>query len=459
MIPDHIKVYTLQHQNPQTVLPNPCSKPVTGGLVALPDMDMPFHESDNVSRSLDLEFNNRSNFDFDPHSVPDGSGYKDPTPAGHILNDLIGDGPVVAPEQSAQVSLSEDVASSTEAPLQSHETAAVVQQNKPRNEGYIMRLSRSCSPHLSNVNWEDYLDFPPDICSPAGALAATLDLFRHSPVQSSIVHGWKPPSPEPFISNNSVRATSEHGITFEGMSLGAVTKPLMLVEDTFFRSLSEVSDDRSSGFREDNFEWVFDEFSNLLAASHEASASAIRKRPLRSKTNEASWTPLSSNCSTRAISTPEAASSSGSDTQELLSVQKLSKMFRIISTGLLSIKLTTGASHGSSKITTAAFTFIPAYEICKEGVSVTLGRTSVTVRNPSIARSIISFNVVPGEAPIFDAIIYNDIGKVQELFSSKQASPHDRNSEGTTLLGVSPNLLEKYLSLLTSCCISSQVPL
>ena len=115
--------------------------------------------------------------------------------------------------------------------------------------------------------------------------------------------------------------------------------------------------------------------------------------------------------------------------------------------GSLSIKLVTSALHGSSKITTAAFTFTPAYEICKQGVSVTLVRTSEAVKNPSIARNIASFNVVPWEAPIFTAVDCNDIGKVQELFSSKQASPHDRAPNGTTLLSVSSMLLQTYLCL------------
>ena len=218
---------------------------------------MPFHESDNPSRVLDLEFNNRRDFDFDSHFVPEGSSYKDPTPASHILNEFIGgDAPAVPSQQSAQANFLRDVVSST--------------------------------PHLSNVDWKDYLDFPPNTCSSVGAPAVTFDLLHHSPGQSSILHGWKTPSPELFISNDSVRVTSGPVTTFEGISLEAITKPMMLVDDTFLMSLSELSDDQSSGISEDVVEWVASEFRYLLAASHKASASALRKRSLKLKTNEAS---------------------------------------------------------------------------------------------------------------------------------------------------------------------------
>ena len=418
-----------------------------GGPFALPDIDTPFHESNNTSGFLDLEFNNRIGFDFDPHFVLQGPGYKDPTPAGHILNDSKGgDAQALAPEQAAQASFSGDVVSSTEAPFESNETTAIPQQNKPRNEHYITQLSRACSPNLSTGDWADYLDFPPSTPSSVEAPAGTFGSFHHSPGQSSILHGWKTPSPELSISRDSVRATSEPGISFEGMSLEAVAQPLILLKDTFFMSLSKISDNRSSGISEDVIKWVASEFRNLLVASHEASASAIRKRSPRSKTKEASWTPLSDNRSSRVINTREAASYSGEITQELRSRPTAGKVFYIQteSMGSLSIKVVTGASHGSSKITTAAFTLTPAYGICQHGVSVTLVQTSYTGRSPSIARNIISFNVVPWRSPIHTAVLQNDVGKVQELLSSKQASPHDRLPDGTTLLWVSKKLLQNY---------------
>ena len=253
-----------------------------------------------------------------------------------------------------------------------------------------------------------------------GVPAATLDLLVHSRGQSSILDDWRTSSPEPFISQDLFQAPSVPEKPFEGMLLEAVTKPLILMDDIFLTSLSEISYDGSSGISEDTIKWVTSEFNDLLTASHEASASAIRKRSLKSKTNESSWTPSSHNRSSQVMKTQEAASSLRESTQELRSRPTSSKNFYIQSEsmGSLLIKVMTRASRGSSRITTAAITFTPAYEVCKQGVSVTLVRASDAVRSQCITRNITSFNVVPDDAPIFDAVECNDIGKVRELFSS-----------------------------------------
>ena len=412
---------------------------------------MPFHGSDNASEFLGFEFNDQSGFDFDSHFLPELSGQNDLAPAGDTFNDfIVGEAPALAPEKSGQTSFPGDVLLSTEAPFGSDKMTAITLQNKLPDKHYTPQLSRACSPHGSSVDWEDYLNFSPDTYSSAGALSETFGFPHQSPRPSHIPPGGTFPPPEPFIRDDSIQATSGLEKMCEGMNLEAVTKPLMLVDDIFFTGFSNISDYQSSGISEDIIEWVASEFRNLLAASHEASASFTRKLSLKSKMNEARWTPLSYNNFPRVMEMQEAASSLRKNTQELRSLKILSKAFHIQTThmGILSIELLAYPSQGSSRITTAAFTFTPAYAICKKGVEVQLLRTSDTVGSPTIARNIISFNVIPRDAPIFEAVICNDIGTVQELFSSRQASPHDRLPNGDTLLVVSQTLLQSYLCLL-----------
>jgi hypothetical protein len=149
------------------------------------------------------------------------------------------------------------------------------------------------------------------------------------------------------------------------------------------------------------------------------------------------------------MKTQVAATSSGENTEELCSLQLSSKAssVQIMPVGLLSIELVACASQGSSKVTTAAFTFTPASAICKKGITATLVRTSRSVRSPSIARDIVSFNAVPWKCPIVVAVENKDLEEVQKLFSTKHASRNDRLPNGTSLLAVSQNFLRSYLYL------------
>ena len=257
---------------------------------------MPFRESDNVSGILDLELNNRNDFDFDARLCSEGSGHNNPIPTDYALNEFtLGDPPTLAPEQSDQTSCWGDVVLSTEAPLGNNEMTAIPQQNQFRDHHCNTQLSRARSPQRSNIDWEDYVNLSPSTRSSVGALAATPNILYCPPRQSSIFQSWDSLSREPFLSDDSIRATSGPDETFEGTDLEAVTKPLKLMEDVFFASLSKISENQSSGIIEDVTESLASEFRNLLPASHETSASVTRKRSGKSETNEASWTPLSHN--------------------------------------------------------------------------------------------------------------------------------------------------------------------
>ncbi|KAL9103886.1 MAG: hypothetical protein Q9163_001123 [Psora crenata] len=160
--------------------------------------------------------------------------------------------------------------------------------------------------------------------------------------------------------------------------------PLMLMEDFFFKILSQ-----SSGVvSKDIIDWVASEFSNLLAASHEASASSARKRSLKSKANEASWTPLSHKRFSGMMKTEEQGPFLDRVSREFYSLVSPNHYSTALAipAGYLSIDLDAFVWQGSSKVTIAIFTFLPEYEICKKGISATLVRTSDTARSPSIAR-------------------------------------------------------------------------
>lgn len=192
IIPTHIKIYTSPHNSPQSALIG--SSKQTTGLFALPDVDMPFRESDTVGGITDLEFNNRNDSDFDPRFLPKGSGHNNRKTPNHTVNHFIlGDAPVLAPEQSDQTSFWGDVVLRSEAPLGSNEMTAIPQQNEFRDHHYTTQLFRASSLHLSNTDWEDYLNFSPNMRSSAGKLAATPNVPHCLPSQSTIGHGLNQP--------------------------------------------------------------------------------------------------------------------------------------------------------------------------------------------------------------------------------------------------------------------------
>ncbi|ERF71275.1 hypothetical protein EPUS_05327 [Endocarpon pusillum Z07020] len=358
MTPTHIKIYTSQHQKPQSVLSKSSSEHATGDSFALPDIDVPLHEPDCASGDLDFEFNDVIDFGFDLRFISEGFSHNDSTPTDYNLNDfIVRDAPTLTPKQLDQRSLSGDL------------------------------------------------------------------------------YNWKSLLAEPFISEDSAQAISRPESAFEDIGSENLTKPLVLIEESFFAELSKMSNNQSSGISEDITEWVASEFRNSLAASYEASALGTRKR-LKSKTDEPSWTPLTQNRFLGAIMTQKATSFSTNIAQKLRSLQISSKTCSLqdIPVGRLLIKLMVFASQGTSTTTTASFTFTPNDAICKKGVSATLLRAFDSLGSPTIARSITSFNIIPRNHPIVTALEHNDIRKVQELFSSKQASPNDRIPNGTSLL-------------------------
>ena len=396
---------------------------------------MLFSESNNTSGMLNVELNNRNDFEFDPRSIFEGLDYNDLTFDSDPSNVFrLEDGLPFPLEPLDPVNFSGDIAPNTEACFGFNEMTTFSPQINSQDYPYVTNLSRLSSPHLSDTNWEGFLSFSPK------SHAATPDVLHRSSPQSSISHG-RIALPEPFVIDDWVRATSRPEKAFEAMDLEALTKPLMLMGDIFFTSLYQILNNQPSAINEENIEWVANEFRNILAASHEASASTIRKRLLKSKTNEASWTP--SNRFSHAMGTRDVTSPLGKNAQELRALQILNKaLVKETSVGCLSIKLVVHALQGSPLATTAAFTFTPAFEICKRGISATLVRAFDTVRGSNIARNITSFNVIPRNHPVVDAIKKNNIKKVEELFSSKQISPNDRLPNGTSLLSVSQNLFQ-----------------
>ena len=399
------------------------------------DTDMQPYESNDASGMLNVELSNGTDFEFDPRFMSERSGHNDST----VNNDQsVEDGLPFPLEPLDPVIFSGGIAPSTEACFGFNEMTTILPQNNSQNYSHITFLSRSYSPHLSDTNLEDFLIFSSHTHSPVAALAATPDVLRHSSRQCSILHGRITPLPEPCMIDDSVRATPRPENTFEAMDLEALTKPFMLMGDIFFNSVYQILNNQPSVTNEDNIGWVTNEFRSILAASHEASASAIRKQLQKSKANEASRTPLRR--FSQVMKTRDASLSSknvqGLRTRQILSTS----LVRETSVGYLSIKLY--ASQGSPLATTATFTFTPASEICERGISATLVRAFDSTQGTCIPPKITSFNIIPVDHPVRRAIFENNIKRVQELFSSRQASPHDRFPDGTSLLSVRQKTLQ-----------------
>lgn len=402
-----------------------------GDLFPLPDSVELFRESGNMGGMLGLSLSDGSDIYFDCSVPSEGSA--------HTSNNfLVGEAQTLSTEQSDQTNIWGNVILSNEEPLGRAETTSILHQTEPQDHGFTTQLSRAGSAQMPNTDWENYLDFSPSMRSSPGALAATFNILDQSARQVSIIDGRTHPSPEIFATDNPIRSNGAPDGTFKVIDLETVAKPLMLVEEVFLASLSELSASPCSDISGDITEWVASEFRNLLATSYEASALAIRNSIQMSMTNEASWTPLS-NKFLRPTKSQVSASSANESTGELHSRQPSNKasLLRRIPVGCLSIKLTVYGLQESSKVAIAAFTFTPALTISKKGFSAALLKTSSSVRSPKIARGIISFNVVPYKCPIVTAIKENNLKEIQQLFSSKQASPHDRLPNGTSLLSVS----------------------
>lgn len=214
--------------------------------------------------------------------------------------------------------------------------------------------------------------------------------------------------------------------------------PLLLMEEAFFSSLSKISTSKWFIKHQDFTEWVASEFRSLLAASLEASALAIRRQSIQTRPNELSSGFFSLYESSQIAATQLGASSSGKSTQELQSMLSSRDVALCQKTpvGLLLIRAKASEVQNSSNFITS-FTFAPAYEICRKGISVKLLQTFENIRCGRIIRNPILFNVIPKDHPVFRALRQHDVVKVQSLLSSKEVSPNDRCPDGSSLLTVS----------------------
>ena len=223
----------------------------------------------------------------------------------------------------------------------------------------------------------------------------------------------------------------------DGVEAANVMMPLMLMSTYMPSMFSKLAEQQSLGIAREDIETIHKEFNLLLAASHEASASALKGDLLP--------TTCTSSRSTMKRRIPEEdvlSRNSGKKRRlEKFRYNSSAKTQRqlwsqCLATGELSIVVEAQQKEGnkSSSVVISAF-FVPRPEICSTGLLAMFKRIVTRASTPKLSRYMRSFNVMLGNIePAQVACMSNDVETLQAMLAAREITPWDRNEHGWTLL-------------------------
>ena len=243
-----------------------------------------------------------------------------------------------------------------------------------------------------------------------------------------------------IVSNTSNNELEADYCRIEAVDVATVMMPLMLMSSHMPLMLNKLADQQSLGLGREEIEMFHKEFNQLLAASHEASAKALRGGLL----------PITSTCSRSTLKRRnqyENLMLSSSKKKRRLrnfrhnsSIKTQRKVWSQSSTtGELSIVVEAQEKVRcrSPSVVFTAF-FVPRPDICSTGLLAILKRVVTKASAPKISRFMRSFNLMHGNiVPAQVACMGNDVEALQAMLSAREITPWDRNEHGWTLLLVS----------------------
>ena len=178
---------------------------------------------------------------------------------------------------------------------------------------------------------------------------------------------------------------------YSEIDLLTLNKPLMIMQDMFYASLSSFSNSGSSGIHEDIIRWLTKEFNNLLAVSHQASASFIRARLPDRTPHEVAAKPVDQHqkAGTMHVKKQIVMCMRGSKSTGINERSKYIMVATCTATGFSWIHILV---KGRNCIF-ASFGCMPALPICQEGISATFMQSFGPAQSFSIQRRITPFSV------------------------------------------------------------------
>jgi len=236
----------------------------------------------------------------------------------------------------------------------------------------------------------------------------------------------------------NIRGEDRQTQAINGVNVETLTIPLMLMKSKFYALITPLFGNGSEhGYKEDA-QFLLQEFNALLAASHEVSA-----RSLRDKQRKPHNSPIRGcNSSETGIDSQHLGGQNSAGQVTAAARLPLVRRQRFCGCSCTPGKLIVSiekrqASEGSGgAIVRAGFEFTPQYALSRKGLSVIFEKAIQASMYPTISRRIRTFNVIPGDHPIYRAVFNDDLGAFRYFLADGIVKPWDRTEPGDSLIQV-----------------------
>ncbi|KAH8796307.1 hypothetical protein BGZ57DRAFT_998065 [Hyaloscypha finlandica] len=251
------------------------------------------------------------------------------------------------------------------------------------------------------------------------------------------------------IATIGFRETEHNDIVFEGENLDAIALPLMLMQTDLAKAIRTLAIAGTVKVSHSEARWIQEEIENLLVCGHESAALANRKRS--SKTHTRSTNSFAAAVPTRTTSSRIVSSKNSCRSQNNLSalVSKFETAIRFqqrhrfhTAAGMLVIEagahdvLEQGHGQYSSSLLAFRISFFPKLDLSPVSMTASLFKHLGMGMDmePQIARAVWTYNTIHHRSRAILCAQNNDVVGLQKLFKDGEASPHDCDEDGDSLL-------------------------
>ena len=230
-------------------------------------------------------------------------------------------------------------------------------------------------------------------------------------------------------------------VVINNVDLKSITMPLMLMKPPLFNALATLAEGTQTDIFKEDADLFCSEFNELLAASHNASATATSytKSSISSKGfNDPSHAQKMVGEKQQIMSTTSKGKKRWHEDEELLPVKARRGLWAESTyAGRLYVEVRGGhVTNRRTSLNAFSVCFTPRPELATVGILATFKKIITAAWNPKISWYLRTFNILLWHNPVFDALKNDDVKKLQAMFSAKEVSPWDRDSKDNTLIWV-----------------------
>ena len=222
--------------------------------------------------------------------------------------------------------------------------------------------------------------------------------------------------------------------------LEGIMLSLLMMKSSLVSTISELKSKSSLDISDEEIDFLLDEFENLVAFSHEASALRIRQQCIRAEGEDwpsRRWTNHTSMAGNYALDVD-------SFSQPIVTRrERLRRLYHADTSGILRLSFENRAGDVNGRrasILNATFSYVPNPDMHKTGVFAKFRKEMQMGLNPSIKRSLRVIRVFHEDDSTYGqlkkVLFLDDLHGLQHMLSSGHIRPWDRNYAGNNLLTV-----------------------